>query len=142
MSQYSPNEQVAVTVLESWNSKEYDKAMAVLADDFEVVEVANGDTYRGADGLLAEFTKWHTAMSDGVMHIKTVIGKGDLVAIETLVTGTHDGPFATGDGDLPPTGNAIEFPMCTIATIREGKERQERHYFDLESIMTQLGASK
>jgi steroid delta-isomerase-like uncharacterized protein len=140
MPTYDEAEQVAVAILEAWNTKEYDKGVALLHEEFEVVEVATGDSYRGGAGLLAEYTKWHTGLSDGFMHIQTVIGKGELVAIETIVRGTHDGVFAGPDGDLPPTGRSIEFPMCTISTVRDGKELHERHYFDGGSLLRQLGA--
>jgi steroid delta-isomerase-like uncharacterized protein len=140
MAKYDEVAQVAVDILEAWNDKDYQRGMASVSDDFEVIEVATGETFQGAQGLLDEYTKWHTALSDGWMDIRTVIASGDQVAIETIVRGTHDGVFALPDRDIPPSGNEIEFRMCTISVVRDGKEIQERHYFDNESMLRQLGA--
>jgi steroid delta-isomerase-like uncharacterized protein len=141
MPKYDDIAQVAVNILEAWNDKEYQRGMDSVSDDFEVIEVATGESYRGAQGLLDEYTKWHTALSDGWMDIRTVISSGDQVAIETIVRGKHDGVFAMPDRDIPPSGNEIEFRMCTISVVRDGKEVEERHYFDNESMLRQLGAA-
>jgi steroid delta-isomerase-like uncharacterized protein len=136
--QLDDNAQIAVTIFEAWNSKDYARAYKVLAEDFKAIEVATGDTYVGADGLLQEYTLWHTALSDGWIDVINVISSGDHVAVESIVRGTHDGPFATRDRELPPTGRAIVFEMCTIAFIRDGKYALERHYFDMESLLEQF----
>jgi steroid delta-isomerase-like uncharacterized protein len=141
MPKYDDIAQVAVNILEAWNDKEYQRGMDSVSDDFEVIEVATGESFRGAQGLLDEYTKWHTALSDGWMDIRTVISSGDQVAIETIVRGMHDGVFAMPDRDIPPSGNEIEFRMCTISVVRDGKEVEERHYFDNESMLRQLGAA-
>jgi steroid delta-isomerase-like uncharacterized protein len=140
MPKYDEVAQVAVDILEAWNDKDYERGMNSVSDDFEVIEVATGESFRGAQGLLDEYTKWHTALSDGWMDIRTVISSGDQVAIETIVRGTHDGVFALPDRDIEPSGNQVEFRMCTISVVRDGKEVQERHYFDNESMLRQLGA--
>jgi steroid delta-isomerase-like uncharacterized protein len=140
MTEYDAVAQVAVGILEAWNDKDYERGARLLSEDFEVVEVATGETFRGASGLLDEYRKWHTGLSDGRMDIQTVISSGDQVAVETIVRGTHDGVFALPDRDIPPSGNQIAFRMCTISVVRDGKEVQERHYFDNESLLKQLGA--
>lgn len=141
MIETTDNAKIALTIFDAWNSKDYDRALSVLADDFKVIEVASGDTYEGAEGLMREYTMWHGALSDGRIDVTNVIASGDNVAIESIVRGTHDGPFPTDGGELPGTGRAIEFAMCTIAFIRDGKYALERHYFDLQSLLAQLGAS-
>jgi steroid delta-isomerase-like uncharacterized protein len=134
------NAQIAVTIFEAWNTKDYARAYGVLADDFKAIEVPTGDTYVGADGLLQEYNLWHAALSDGRIDVTTAISSGDHVAIESVVRGTHDGPFETRDGELPASGRAIMFEMCTIAYIKDGKYALERHYFDMKSLLAQFGA--
>ena len=141
MPKYEGAAQVAVTIFEAWNAKDYDRGVSVLADDFEVIEVATGESFRGARGLLDEYRKWHAAVSDGWIDIKTVISSGGTVAMETVVRGTHDGAFPMPSGDIPPSGNKLEFEMCTISHVRDEKELVlERHYFDMDSMLRQLGA--
>jgi steroid delta-isomerase-like uncharacterized protein len=141
MAKYGEAGSVAVSILEAWNEKDYDRGFAALADDFTVIEVSTGETYTGRDGLRDEYTKWHTGFSDGWMEITTVIENGNgLVAVETIVHGTHDGVFVTPEREYPPSGRRLHFEMCTIAHVRDGKEFLERHYFDGESFLRQLVA--
>ena len=86
-------------------------------------------------------TLWHTALSDGRIDVINVIASGDNVADRVDRSRDARWPFPTDDGDLPGTGRAIEFEMCTIAFIKDGKYALERHYFDMESLLAQFGAS-
>jgi steroid delta-isomerase-like uncharacterized protein len=138
---HTENAKIALTIFEAWNDKDYERAFEILADDFTVVEVASGETYTGREGLIREYNMWHGAFSDGFIHVQNVIASGDRVAIETLVTGTHDGPFPTHAGVIEPTGRQLEFAMCTIALIKDGKYSVERHYFDEASMLKQLGVA-
>jgi steroid delta-isomerase-like uncharacterized protein len=139
-TQVDANAKIALTILEAWNTKDYERAYGVLADDFEAVEVATGATFAGPTGLRQEYTLWHTAMSDGRIDVTNVISSGSSVAIESMVRGTHDGIFVTDIEELAATGRSIEFPMCTIATIVNGAYALERHYFDMQSLLKQFGA--
>jgi predicted ester cyclase len=139
-TQVDANAKIALTIFEAWNTKDYDRAYSVLADDFKAVEVATGATFAGPTGLKQEYTLWHTAMSDGRIDVTNVISAGDSVAIESMVRGTHDGLFVTDAAELTPTGQSIEFPMCTIAAIVDGAYALERHYFDMQSLLKQFGA--
>lgn len=140
LDRYGENARVALTIFAAWNERDYDRALVVLDDDLEVVEVATGETFRGPQGLLSEYEKWAGALSDGWIDVMNVVESGEWVAMETVVRGTHDGDFPTPDGSIPPTGRQLEFEMCTVARIKDGKEILERHYFDVDSMMRQLGA--
>ena len=140
MAEHGENARIAMTIFEAWNDRDYDRALAILGDDFQVTEVATGETFKGAAGLLDEYEKWATALSDGRVDVTNVVESGDWVAMETVVTGTHDGVFATDDGEIAPSGRRIEFEMCTVACVKDGKEVLERHYFDAESFVRQLRA--
>lgn len=131
---------IALTVFEAWNANDFERARAVLAPDFTATEVGTGQTYGGADGLRHEFDLWRAALPDGRIDVTTVVASGEHVVIESVVRGTHDGPFATKDGLIPASGRSIELPMCTIVRVKDNQYCANRHYFDSDALFVQLGA--
>jgi steroid delta-isomerase-like uncharacterized protein len=51
------------------------------------------------------------------------------------MTGTHKGFFQ----GVPPTGKSIDVEGAELFTIQDGRIAQARAYFDLITIMTQIG---
>ncbi len=87
--------EIALTVFDAWNADDFERARAVLATDFTAMQVGTDQIYLGANGLRHEFDLWRTALPDGRIDVTRVIAADDHVAIESVVRGTHDGPFAT-----------------------------------------------
>ena len=139
--EYSENAKVALTNFWAWNERDFDRGIQAVSDDFVCVEVASGETYTGHTGLRDEYEKWATALSDGKCEVKNVIDDGEWIVVETIVSGVHDGMLPTPEGDVPPTGRQLAFEMCTVHHIQNGKEDLRRHYFDIQSMMRQLGRS-
>jgi predicted ester cyclase len=80
---------------------------------------------------------FYTAISDVVHILKDVIAEGDRVAARGIGRGTHTGPF----GDLPPTGNSIEFTGMRFYRMSGGKIAEEWANLDRLRLMEQLGAT-
>ena len=55
--------------------------------------------------------------------------------------GTHTGPLATPMGVIPPTGRRVDFPLCDVWEVRDGKVVSTHNYFDVMSLLGQLGIS-
>jgi len=135
------NGSVALSIFKSFDEKTFTEGLKVVSDDCKIEEVSNGDVFIGAEGLQAEFDKWERAFPDGHSEVKNVFEIGEWVAIEAVWHGTHGGPWATTGGrEIPASGNKIEFRYCTIARIVDGKEVEERHYFDESTLLRQMGA--
>jgi predicted ester cyclase len=63
------------------------------------------------------------------------------VAIEVTWEGTHSGPMATPDGqELPPSNKRITVKSVEVIEIEDGKIKALRHYFDLMTLLQQIGA--
>lgn len=60
----------------------------------------------------------------------------DAVICEVRMTGTHDGPWA----GIPATGNRMDVPMACIFDFEEDRLVCEKLYFDLATMLRQLGA--
>jgi ketosteroid isomerase-like protein len=58
---------------------------------------------------------------------------------EDRFTGTHTGPLATDDGDVEPTGAAVELRFADVSRVRDGKIVAYHTYYDQLGLLTQLG---
>lgn len=114
-------------------------AAAPYADDAEYVELGTGQTYRGRAQIEAAFTGWLGAFPDAKGEVKNAVAAGDQVAIELTYQGTHSGPLPTPQGKIPATRKVVEVPAAAVFTLRDGKIRSHRLYFDMATLTRQLG---
>lgn len=63
--------------------------------------------------------------------------EGSMIA-ETHYQGTHIGEFL----GIPPTGQPVDFPVAVIITFRDSLMAGERFYYDLATILRQLGVDQ
>ena len=54
---------------------------------------------------------------------------------ETHYQGTHVGEFL----GIPATGKPIDFPLAVVITFRDGLLAGERFYYDLATLLRQIG---
>jgi predicted ester cyclase len=45
----------------------------------------------------------------------------------------------TPDGEIPATGNSIEMRACVLFEVEDDKVKSIRQYFDMMTMMQQLG---
>ena len=63
------------------------------------------------------------------------------MAIELTWEGTQSGPMAMPDGqELPPSNKRFTLKSVEVIEIEDGKIKALRHYFDLMTILQQIGA--
>lgn len=73
--------------------------------------------------------------------IEELVAAADRVAYEATWKGTHTGPLTTPDGQtIPPTGKSIALPACLVMTVREDAIVEQHHYFNMVTMLTQLGS--
>ena len=61
------------------------------------------------------------------------------VITEFTGQGTHQGPLEGSGNPIPPTGRQIQMLFCEVLRIRHGRICNGRLYFDLNTLMRQLG---
>ncbi len=133
------NVAVARTFHEAWAERDPDRGVAVIADDCEFVDVPRGELQHGPEGYRQDYERWRTAFPDGTVEITKVIAEGDWVVIEFTNSGTNTGPLKTAIGDFPPTNRKIEVQYCSVMQIKNGKVISGRDYYDVSTILRQLG---
>ena len=70
------------------------------------------------------------------------IASGDTAVSELLWKGVHIGPLKTPTGANPASNKPIEVPACQFVQVERGKIKSISHYFDMLTLLTQIGAAK
>ncbi|GEM31286.1 hypothetical protein NN3_22930 [Nocardia neocaledoniensis NBRC 108232] len=114
-----------------------DLAASPFGDD--VVSVFPSGPLEGIDGLRGMITAFVTAFPGMKIERRNVWVDGDTVIAELVFHGVHTGPLATPQGEVPPSGNTLTFPLIDTFTLRDGKVVEHRGYWDNVTFLTQLG---
>jgi steroid delta-isomerase-like uncharacterized protein len=124
----------------AYNEKNWDKARASMAPDFVYDEVASGRKVTGIDETLGLWKGWAEAFPDskGTFHDAYAAENGTVV-LEVTWKGTHQGPLQTPKGSIAATGKRIEVRACAVVELAGEKARVQRHYFDMATLLQQIG---
>jgi steroid delta-isomerase-like uncharacterized protein len=133
----------AVTVVEAlfeaFNDGDLDRAAECVSDDFELVDVAAGQSFQGPNGCRQWLGMFRTALPDARTELVSIFAHGAQVASEHIGRGTQTGPFATPAGTIPPTDRPIELRIGEFYEVRDGKITRLTAYYDTATMMRQLG---
>jgi steroid delta-isomerase-like uncharacterized protein len=134
------NAGAAVAAVEAWSDGDRERHRSHFADDAVLQEHGTGREVHGGDAIVDLHWGWRDAFPDGRGEIGTVVDGGDHVVIEVVWTGTHLGPLQTPDGGtVPPTERTFAVPAAMVLAMRDGKITGMTHYFNLMTLLGQLG---
>lgn len=126
---------------EAFNKADWDAYRAAVTDDIVTEEVGTGRRTTGADAYVAQTAGWKTSFPDSYGTLDASHVSGDTVILELTWRGSQTGPLPLGEGkEFPPSGKSVEVPAVIIATIRDGKVASSRHFLDMMTLLTQIGA--
>jgi steroid delta-isomerase-like uncharacterized protein len=80
------------------------------------------------------------ALPDCHMEVRRFIEAPGVCAVEGTFVGTHTGPLATPQGEVPPSGRSVRLEFCDVFTEKDGLIGEHRIYYDNLSMLGQLGA--
>jgi steroid delta-isomerase-like uncharacterized protein len=123
-----------------YNRRDFASGEKNVTDDFEWEVVPTGETLRGRAGYRQFVETWAGAFSDSTVEVTNITADGDTAAVEFIGRGTHTGAFPTPFGVIPPSGRTVAIPFNEVHTLRDGKVRRSKSYFDSSTILAQLGA--
>lgn len=115
-----------------------EEALRVGQPDVELT-MPGGVRLRGPEEIAPVLDAFREALSDSRHVIVDVVETGDKIAVELRVTATHTGVFRTPQGDVAPTGRAIELESVDVVTLRDGLVASWHTYFDQLAFLAQLG---
>jgi steroid delta-isomerase-like uncharacterized protein len=132
----------AKALIEAYNDKDWERAKASLTPDFVYDEVATGRKVKGIDDTLDAWKGWARAFPDSKADFQGAhVAENGTVVLELTWKGTHQGPLQTPQGSIAATGKRIEVRACAVVQIAGEKARSQRHYFDMATLLQQLGVT-
>lgn len=132
---------VARESIECFNAGGFDRLRSLLADDSYEEEHATQRRLEGADAQVEAGRGWKEAFPDGRGTVERAYVDGNTVTLELTWEGTQSGPMLTPDGkELPPSNRRGTVRACQVVEIEGGKIIATRHYFDLMTLLQQVGA--
>ena len=138
------NVALARSLLELYNSRQSDpawlnKSVAAFAADAEVIDVPSGTMLHGPDGYKRLVRFFAEAFPDSRTKLINAFATEDQVALEFTSLGTNIGPLYLPSGVIPATGRSFGLRLCQIMQIRNGKIVRFHTYYDMMTMLEQLG---
>ena len=135
------NVEAAKSSVIAYNDKDWSAVRAAITPGAVYDEVGTHRKVQGADEVIALWRGWATAMPDSRATFDNVCESGNTVVLELTWRGTHTGPLQTPAGQIPATGKKFELRACQIVEVADGKSRVIRQYFDMATLLQQLGVA-
>jgi steroid delta-isomerase-like uncharacterized protein len=123
----------------AYNQKDWNAVRASITPDFIYDEVGTGRKVQGVDQTITLFKGWAEAIPDSKATVDNAVASGNTVLLELTWRGTHSGPLQTPKGSFAATGKKIEIRACAVVELVNGKAKVQRHYFDMATLLQQLG---
>ncbi len=130
------NLQVVRKSFEAWNAHDGDRLVALLDEGF----ISESDTLaapvRGREAQRQVMEMYVRAFPDLHFEIEQLLASGEYVISRWHVIGTHKGELM----GIPPTNRRGEgIHGCTVGELKNGKIAREWVYWDVASLLRQLG---
>ena len=132
---------VARGQVEAYNDRDFNRFTELVTEDFIFNEMPTGRVVKGIGEFRLIWDVWTTAFPDNRGEILNAFNAADNRAVlELSWSGTHNGPLVTPEKEIPPTGNKFSNGMaCQIVEVKDGRVTKINHYFDILTVMNQLG---
>ena len=116
-----------------------DKTLASLSEDCEVIDVPTGWTSSGPNGYKQLLLFFAEGFPGGKVEITNVFATEDQAVVEFVGRGTNTGPLHLPTGDISATGRPAELRFCDAMQIRDGKLVSLHIYYNIMTMLQQLG---
>jgi steroid delta-isomerase-like uncharacterized protein len=131
---------VARETLECFNAGDWERFRELHTPDAVEDELATDRRLEGFDAMLEAAQGWKRAFPDGRGMVLRAYSDGPAAVLEILWEGTNSGPMQGPSGErLPATGKRVQVQAVQVFEIEGGRVRTLRHYFNLLTILSQLG---
>jgi steroid delta-isomerase-like uncharacterized protein len=134
--------EIAKASITAYNDKNWGNAKDILAPDAVYDEKGTHRRIQGADKIIEAFQGWAKAFPDSKASFVSAFASGDTAILELVWKGVHTGPLQTPAGIIPASNKPVEFPACQITQVEGTKVKRASHYFDMLTMLTQIGATK
>ena len=126
----------------AYNEKNWNSVRASVAPDVTYDEIATGRRVQGVDQCIALWQGWAKAFPDSRATFDNAVTSGNTVVLELTWRGTHSGPLEGPTGTIAATGKRIEIRSCVVVELAGDKMKVERQYFDMATLLRQIGVAQ
>ncbi len=138
MNGSTPREVVS-SFYENFDRGDIPAALSVFSAELETTDPGMG-TVHGRAPFREYLETLKRAVPDARAVVERMFAHADTVIVEGRFVGTHTGPLATPDGDIAPTGAAVDLRFADVSRVEDGKIVSYHTYYDQLGLLTQLGA--
>jgi steroid delta-isomerase-like uncharacterized protein len=121
-------------VLQYWNRQDLEGVLSYYDDSITWLNIALEETYRCKAEVRVFLRKLFTAFPDLNFEVTYKIARGDNVAEQWFIRGTHLGTFM----GIPPTARPVEIPGMSMAELRDGRFVSDHFYFDALGVLRDM----
>ncbi|HEV8574467.1 MAG TPA: ester cyclase [Dehalococcoidia bacterium] len=132
---------VAREYVESFTAGDWSRLRATLAPDAVYEEPATHRRVQGADSIVEAWQGWRQAFPDAKGTVTNAVAGDNQGVLEVAWEGTQNGPPAGAGVTIPPSGKRVQVGGGMIFTFQGDKIKELHNYFDLMTILQQIGAS-
>ncbi|TMC76559.1 MAG: ester cyclase [Chloroflexi bacterium] len=132
--------QLAKQNVEAFGKGDWASFKAPLSADAVYEELATQRRTQGPDAIVEISKGWRQAFPDAKGTITKAVESGDTVVLEIIWEGTHNGELKSAMGSIPATYKRVKIPAVQVVTFKGDKIAETKHYFDLMTILAQIGA--
>jgi len=122
----------------NFNNGDLEAAVQDFAPDVHTLEPSAGEMV-GRDAWRQFGETFKRALPDARLELVSILESGDRAAVEGRFAGTHTGPLVSPQGEVPPSGNAVDMPYADFFEVRDGQVVEHHVYYDQVVMLTQLG---
>jgi steroid delta-isomerase-like uncharacterized protein len=133
--------EIAKAAVTAYNEKDWNKTRDMLAADAVYDEKATNRRLEGAGQIIEALQGWANAFPDSKATFIREFASGDTAVLELVWKGVHTGPLQTPTGAIPASNKPIELPACEVFRVEGEKIKSASHYFDMLTMLTQIGAT-
>jgi len=125
----------ARSVVEAFNSADWERLEAALTPDSVYDEVGTGRRAEGREAITELFQGWKQTMPDAVGTVTNALASGNEVVLEVTWKGTMTGPW----GGTPATGKQQTTRAAWFLSFSGEAVSESRQYFDSLALLQELG---
>jgi ketosteroid isomerase-like protein len=144
MSIQEKNKELIKTLDDAWNSQDWDTFKKLHAHNVAVFWPGQPNPTRGLDNHHEESVVFSKVFPDNHLinnPYKILFANDDYTCSVGELTGTFKGAMkGLGGQMIQPTNKSFKTEFCTVATWKDGQITEERLFYDLVGVMTQIGA--
>ena len=132
---------VARANIEAFNAGDWKGLAATFADKCVYDELATHRHLEGQEAIVEANREWKEAFPDAKGRIDRAMADNGTVTLEITWEGTQSGTLHMPTGDIAPSGRRISLKAAQVFEVEGERIREAHHYFDLTSLLQQIGAA-